>query len=122
MQKTIRDIKIGDLVMGTDGQWHKVVDKTISKLSYNMYEITFSNGKVKCDNAHQWNVFIDDKMYTIDAEGIYQEFDWYKGRHVGTIDGPIIEDIKKSDPEIVQCLTTDAPDHQFAIYVKSNDF
>jgi len=117
MKKTIRDIKIGDLILGTDNQWHKVIDKTIAKVSYNMYLITFSNGSVKCSNTHQWNVFINDKMYTIDAEGIYQEFDWYQNRHVGTKDGPIIEKIDKIDPEIVQCITTDALDSQFAIYV-----
>lgn len=121
MKKTVRDIKIGDLVMGTDGQWHKVVEKTTAKLSYNMYAITFSNGVVKCDNAHQWNVFIGDIMYTTDAEGLYQEFDWYRGRHIGTVDGPTLEKIEKIDPEIVQCITTDAPDHQFAIYVTKED-
>ena len=117
MKKTIKELKVGDLVLGTDGQYHKVVEKTDVKLSYNMYEITFSNGKVKCSNTHQWNVYINDKMYTIDAEGIYQQFDFYKNKHIGTIDGPTIIDIKKIDPELVQCITTDAPDHQFAIYL-----
>lgn len=117
MKKTIREVKIGDKVLGTDGNWHTVIDKTDIKLSYNMYEIMFSNGSVKCSNTHQWNVFINNKMYTIDAEGIYQEFDWYNGRHVGTIDGPTIIGIKKIAPELVQCITTDAPDNQFAIYL-----
>ena len=103
MKKTIKDIKIGDLVMGTDGQWHKVIDKTKVKVSYNMYEIEFSNGKVKCANTHQWNVFINNKMYTTDAEGLYQEFDFYKNKHIGTIDGPTLVNIKKIDPELVQC-------------------
>lgn len=116
MKKTIADVKIGDLVLGTDGKYHRVIEKTNVKLSYNMYEITFSNGTVKCSNTHQWNIFIEDKMYTTDAEGIYQEFDWYKGRHVGTVDGPTILSIQKAQPELVQCITTDAPDHQFAIY------
>lgn len=117
MKKTIKEVKIGDLVMGTDGRWHKVIDKTDVKLSYHMYAITFSNGVVKCSDTHQWNVFINNKMYTIDAEGIFQEFEFYKGRHTGTIDGPTIEKIKKIPPELVQCITTDAKDHQFAIYV-----
>lgn len=121
MKKTIADVKVGDLVLGTDGKFHKVIEKTTAKLSYNMYEIEFSNGKVKCSNVHQWNVFIKNKMYTIDAEGIYQEFDWYKGRHVGTKDGPTIVNIRKIEPEIVQCITTDAPDHQFAIYTEGGD-
>jgi len=117
MKKAISDIKIGDRILGTDGNWHKVIDKTDVKLSYNMYEIKFSNGYVKCSNTHQWNVFINGKMYTIDAEGIYQEFDFYKGRNVGTIDGPTIKSIKKIEPELVQCITTDAKDSQFAIYI-----
>ena len=117
MKKTIKEVKIGDKVKGTDGKWHKVIDKTDIRLSYNMYKIKFSNGSVKCSNTHQWNVFINSKEYTIDAEGIYQEFNFYKGCHVGTIDGPTIESIEKIDPENVQCITTDAPDHQFAIYL-----
>lgn len=116
MKKKIKDIQVGDLVLGTDGNWHKVIEKTNVKVSYNMYEIEFTNGFVKCSDTHLWNIFIEDKMYTIDAEGIYQEFDWYKNRHVGTIDGPTIVNIKKCEPELVQCITTDAPDHQFAIY------
>lgn len=120
MKKTIRDIKVGDLIMGTDGKWHKVIEKTPAKISHNMYAITFSNGVVKCDNIHQWNVFIDDKMYTTDTEGLYQEFEWYKGRHIGVVDGPTLEKIEKIDSEVVQCITTDAEDHQFAIYTSSN--
>lgn len=116
MKKSIKDVKIGDLVLGTDGKWYTVIDKTQVKLSYNMYEIEFSNGKVKCSNTHQWNIFINDKMYTIDAEGIYQEFEFYKDRHIGTKDGPTVVSIRKIEPELVQCITTDAPDHQFAIY------
>ena len=118
MKKAIRDIQIGDSVLGTDGKFHKLIDKTKAKLSYNMYEIEFSNGKIRCSNTHQWNVYINGKMYTIDAEGIYQEFDWYKGRHVGIKNGPTIISIKKIEPEVVQCITTDAPDHQFAIYTE----
>ena len=75
MKKTIAEVKIGDEVLGTDGKWHKVVDKTEVKLANNMYEITFSNGKVKCSDTHQWNIFINDKMYTTDAEGLFQEFE-----------------------------------------------
>lgn len=116
MKKTIRDVKVGDLVMGTDGQWHKVIEKTKCKISYNMYEVIFSNGSVKCDNLHQWNIFVKNRCYLIDTEGLYQDLDWYKGKHIGTQNGPVLIDVKKIDPEIVQCITTDAEDHQFAIY------
>ena len=121
MKKTIRDIKEGDLVMGTDGKWHKVIEKTNIKLSYGMYKVTFSNGSVKCSNTHQWNIYVNDKMYTIDTEGLYQEYEFYKGKHIGTLNGPTFESIEKIPPELVQCITTDAPDHQFAIYVQGKD-
>lgn len=116
MKKQIKDVKVGDKILGTDGKWHTVIEKTHVKLAYNMYEIEFSNGKIKCADSHQWNIFINDKIYTIDTMAIAQEFDFYKNRHVGTIDGPIIIGINKIPPEIVQCITTDAKDHQFAIY------
>ena len=116
MKKAIKDIKIGDQILGTDGKWHKVIEKTAVKLSYNMYKITFSNGTIKCSNTHLWNIYIDNKMYTIDAKGLYQEFKFYKNRHIGTIDGPILLNIEKIDSELVQCITTDADDYQFAIF------
>lgn len=116
MKKTIKDVKIGDKILGTDGKWHKVIDKTEIKLANRMYKITFSNGSIRCSDTHQWNIFINDKMYTTDAEGLYQEFDFYKNKHIGTINGPIFLSIEKIEPELVQCITTDAKDHQFAIY------
>ncbi|MBR5672078.1 MAG: hypothetical protein IKX02_01395, partial [Spirochaetales bacterium] len=90
MKKRIEDVQIGDKIMGTDGRWHKVIGKTDPIKPYVMYEITFSNGKVKCSDTHQWNVYIGDKMYTIDAMAIEQEFEFYKDRHIGVKDGPTI--------------------------------
>lgn len=116
MQKTIKDVKIGDKILGTDNKWHRVIDKTEVKMPYKMYKITFSNGYIKCSDTHQWNVYVGDKEYTIDAMAIKEEFDFYKGRHVGTIDGPTILNIEEIEPEPVVCITTDAKDSQFAIY------
>lgn len=118
MKKAIKDVKVGDKVLGTDGKWHKVISKTEIKMPFKMYEITFSNGKIKCSDTHQWNVYIDTKMYTIDAMAIEQEFEFYKDRHIGTIDGPTIVSIKEISPEPVQCITTDAKDNQFVIYTE----
>ena len=118
MKKAIKDVKIGDKVLGTDGKWHKVIGKTDIKIPYKMYEITFSNGKIKCTDTHQWNVFINGKMYTIDTMAIQQEFEFYKDCHVGTSDGPTIENITEIPPEPSQCITTDAKDNQFVIYTR----
>lgn len=121
MKKPIRDVKIGDKVLGTDGKWHKVVDKTEVKIPFKMYKLIFSNGSVKCSDTHQWNIFINDKMYTIDAEGLFQELDFYKNHHIGSKNGPIFINIEQIEPEPVQCITTNAKDHQFAIYVNDTN-
>jgi hypothetical protein len=47
--------------------------------------------------------------------------DFYKGKHIGTKDGPTLVNVEKIPEELVQCITTDAKDHQFAIYVKTDD-
>ena len=116
MKKCIRDIKVGDKILGTDNKWHRVIEKSETTTPYVMYEIIFSNGRIKCAESHQWNVFINENVYTIDTMAIEKEFDFYKNRHVGQIDGPIIISIRRIEPELIQCITTDAPDHQFAIY------
>ena len=121
MIKTIREIQIGDKVKGTDGKWHTVIAKTNQRLSYKMYKVVFSNGYVKCSDTHQWNVFIGDNEYTVDTMGLFQELDFYKGKHIGTKDGPTLINVEKIPEELVQCITTDAKDHQFAIYVKTDD-
>lgn len=116
MKKAIKDVKIGDKVLGTDGKWHKVVDKTEIKIPYKMYKITFSNGYIECSDTHQWNVYVNNNMYTMDAEGIFKDIDWYRGKHIGSVNGPTIVDIEEIEPKPVQCLTTSAKDHQFAVY------
>ena len=116
MKKPIKDVKIGDKILGTDNKWHRVIDVTDIKEAKNMFEIEFSNGKVKCADTHLWNIYIENKMYIIDAEGLFQGFDFYKNRHIGTINGPIIINIKRIEPMLVKCITTDAKDNQFAIY------
>lgn len=119
MQKKISDVKIGDKILGTDGKWHKVIGKTEPHIPYIMYALELSNGIIKCSDTHQWNVFVNGKMYTTDALGIEDGLEeLYKGCHVGTKDGPTIVGIKRIEPEVVQCLITDAPDNQFMIYTE----
>lgn len=118
MKRAIKDIKVGDKIIGTDGKWHKVIAKTEPKLPYKMYKVIFDNGYIKCSDTHQWNVFINGKEYTIDTMAIAQEFEFYKDKHIGTIDGPVIQDIIEIPPELVQCITTNAKDSQFLIYTQ----
>ena len=65
MKKPIKDVKIGDKVMGTDGKWHKVIDKTETKLPFKMYKITFSNGSV-----FSWDLYKIPFLSTSNNENI----------------------------------------------------
>ena len=124
MKKSIKDIKKGDKIMGTDGKWHKVVAVTPIRTPYKMYELTFSDGgTIKCSDTHQWNLYINDKMVTVDTMGMQVNFDIYKGCHIGTSEGPTFENIKEIPPEPVMCITTDSKDSQFLIYtnMENND-
>jgi hypothetical protein len=51
---TMKDLKVGDYVLGVDGNPTKVIEKYISKAK-KFYEIGFSDGsKVKADEDHRW--------------------------------------------------------------------
>lgn len=54
--KFMRDIKIGDYVIGGDGKRHKVIG-VYPQGKKEVYEITFKDGrKTKCCKEHLWNV------------------------------------------------------------------
>lgn len=50
------DLKVGDYVVGMDGQYKKVL--RVFPKDYADYEVTFANGeKIKCHGNHEWMVF-----------------------------------------------------------------
>ena len=125
MKVQIKDVKIGDKIYGTDGKWHKVLGKTEIEMPCVMYEITFSNGVVRCSDTHLWNVYVNGKRYLTDAMGLEDKDKigldkMYLGCHIGTKDGPTLVSLKRIPQEPVQCLVTDAPDNQFLIYTEDN--
>lgn len=123
MQKRIIDVKIGDKIKGTDGKWHKVIDKTEVKYPFRMFEVSFSNGVIKCSDTHQWNIFINGREYTVDTLELFTNFDWCKDFPIGTLTGPKFKSIREIEPEPVICITTSAKDSQFMIYTtKTGDF
>ena len=60
--KDIKDIEVGDIVFGKDGQETKVIRTTDTMYNHNCYEVVFSdNTKIIADGEHLWEV--ENKKY-----------------------------------------------------------
>lgn len=118
---TIGELQEDDLVMGDDGQWHriKLLDIHIPK---KMYKITFENGFVKCSGDHQWNLYgATDIPVTVDSDTIFKEKLYKLGLSCGRKNGPKIVAIKKIKPEPVRCIHVLGSNLLFEILVDNSD-
>lgn len=62
---TMGDIKVGDEVLGDDGQRVSVTFVTDPMYGHACYDVIFKNGEViTADADHDWNVIVDQKYYT----------------------------------------------------------
>lgn len=113
MKKKLRDVKIGDKVIGYDGKPHTVLDLTPIHLPLRMFLLTFDNGKVKCSWNHQWHYYINELKYITDTLNIFDDFEYFQ-----TVDfcGSKLLSIQEIKPEPVRCITTDTEDSLFVIY------
>ena len=119
MLKKIKDIKTGDKILGTDNKYHKVLDITPITIPSRMFEIEFSNGKVKCSFNHQWTYWINDLDFTVDTLSLFEDLLYYKENdcYFGKKEDKItLLSIKEIEPEEVLCITTDTSDGLFKIF------
>ena len=116
--KKLRDITTDDKILGTDNKYHKVLDITPVTIPSRMFEIEFSNGKVKCSFNHQWAYWINDLDFTVDTLALFEDLLYYKENdcYFGKKEDKItILNIKEIEPEEVVCITTDTEDGLFQI-------
>lgn len=121
MKKRIADVKIGDKILGTDGNYYEVIDKTPVHIPTKVYSISFTNGNVICSDTHQWTVHTSDNSYSYvtEAEDLFINQDWYIRNEIRF--GRYEDDITLLDVSLVEqtecvCITTNSPDSQFLIY------
>lgn len=55
----LSDVRVGDLVLGTDGQWKEVKHVYETFIPKTMWRLYFQDGWVECSGDHQWTVFLD---------------------------------------------------------------
>ena len=123
---TIRDIKVGDKILGTDNQYYEVIDKTPVHIPTKVYSVSFTNGNVICSDTHQWTVHTSDNSYSYvtESEDLVRNRDWFieNDIHFGRYE----DNIKLLDVSLVEqtecvCITTNSPDNQFLIYTDSGN-
>ena len=117
----IKDIKIGDKVMGSDKKWKLVVNKTPLHFPTKMYKISFTNGYIECSGDHQWTLFKDTEVgWTVETNYINENLEELKNWKVGSLTGPEVISIEEIDSKESMCITTDASDMLFEIILNQD--
>lgn len=123
---SIRDIQVGDMILGTDNQYYEVVDKTPVHIPTKVYSISFTNGNVICSDTHQWTVHTSDNSYSYvtESEDLFRNKDWFIENNIHF--GRYEDNIKLLDVSLVEqtecvCITTNSLDNQFLIYTDSGN-
>lgn len=117
---TMEDVRVGDKVMGTDGQWKKVLEVLPIHIPETMFRMEWEDGYVECSGTHLWNLFLNDdheKSITLSTDALYGlNLDLTKhGIRVGKPDGPCIWNVVPIDPKPSRCIMVESDDHQFEI-------
>lgn len=126
LKVSIRDVKIGDKILGTDNQYYDVLDKTPVHIPTKVYSISFTNGNVICSDTHQWTVHTSDNSYSYvtEAEDLFRNKDWFieNSIHFGRYEDNIqLLDVSLVEQTECVCITTNSPDSQFLIYTDSGN-
>ena len=114
--KTIGELKSGDKVLGTDGEWHDII---VLPIQYKMTYIFQTNiNQVCCSYDHQWNIYDKEKFIgTFSTIDVKEKF---IGMNVSIPNGPIIEEKKKKKKELCRCIEVNNHDNQFEIMAFDN--
>lgn len=117
IKKPIKDIKIGDKIVGVDGNLHNVVALTPIHIPHRMFNVCFTNGSVECSDTHEWGYWDKGNLLIKDTLSIYNNLDYFKQFVFGKEeDGIKLEYITEITPKEVMCITTDAPYNLFKIF------
>ena len=119
MKKKLRDLKIGDKIIGSDGKPHVILDLTTIKKPTRMFNVIFSNGSVKCSPEHQWTYWTNGVSFTVDTLALFEDLAYYRDTecYFGRLEDNIrILDVQEIDPEDTMCVVTDTDDGLFKIY------
>ena len=113
IETTMGELQDGDLVMGSDGEWHEITILPIVEKP--IHKVTFSNGSVFSSFDHQWRVFFNGTAVDLTTADISYKIDLYRGCHVGKEDGPTIVNSEYIDMMKCRCIQVDNEDHQFEV-------
>lgn len=113
IETTVKDLQPGDLVYGTDGEWHEFELQPIEHRL--MYEVKTTAGSIICSDTHEWNVIDGDEVYTLSTEVLYTLIAGLPEMHIGETDGPIMLGITQLGYDDCRCLSVVSEDHQFEV-------
>lgn len=110
----ISEIKDTDLVLGTDGEWHKQTPLPVQEKC--LYKVITSAGSVNCSYDHYWVIFENGNHRELSTVELYGSVDQFKGCNIGSPDGAVLENVEMLEDGLCRCIEMkDSDDHQFAI-------
>lgn len=118
--KKVEDVKVGDKLIGSDGNPTTVLAVHPQKDKKKVWRIYFKDGKVaECCEEHLWTYLNGNELLTSPLKDIYKNFN--KQIYIPTLERGYkifisIEKIEETDRyEWMTCFTVDAPDALFCI-------
>lgn len=127
MVGTVADVLPGDEVIGSDGEWHKVLEVYDAFMPKIMLRVHIGNGWCECTGDHQWKVWLvaDDQnvhLGDMTAVTIHDLLGQVDGElRIGKPDGPAIIKMERIEPKMSKCILVDSEDHQFEILLNHGD-
>jgi len=116
----ISDIRVGDMVMGSDGAWHAVVETHASQRMH-LLKLVTDRGYVCCGYQHEWSIWSGNlPLGNFHAGELASLLDTLEGLHIGAENGPKLVAVEEAGQGDAACITTDAKDHQFEILLKTD--
>ncbi len=113
---TLRDIKAGDVVIGSNNKHTKVLSTTVEYTdNISIFEIQIGNSLIKADSDHIWQVEIDGSTEELSTLMIKKAIETYEV-FVPTLNGSQkVKYVTAAEVTPVKCIEIDAPDSLFCI-------
>lgn len=120
MVVTVDQVQAGDLVMGTDGLWHEVVEVLPPFMPKSMYRVVTDRGYVECSGDHLFTVYMHGQnLGNFDTATLAVLNESFKpDLRLGREDGAQLVAVEGIEPKLSCCLVVKSEDRQFEILAK----
>lgn len=121
IETTIGELKDGDQIYCTNGEWKEINEILPLHVPDNMYRLHFKNknnsGYVDCSGDHEWSIYIGgrNKQETVISSDLIYNVNIPSNSRFGSLNGPKLKKIERITPYLSRCISVNNEDHLFEI-------